>query len=596
MKPTKKVENTIRKKLRFAAGVTLRDLWLAEVLDAQEQGKGTRPALCPSFPRSPLVRLSSLAAVIAVAALSIVFWGRLSAPAYAIEQTVEALQHIRFLHVVGHSADGQVADERWIEIGPAGTQVRYRQDNPAPRSWGVIEDGVCTAVYRHDKKALVLYDRQDKQYQWVGPLGPFFENLRREGRILEMNILYQGRRAHKVWWPAFSAECYVDPQTKLPFAMGRVSLSYEEPPAGTFEIVRPDGYAVFDKRPGATPTAVPDWLQQEEQAQQDKERAVREGALAFARGDYPEAARLLEQAGQHDNWSRFWLGRTCYELGRYDLAIQNYNMVFDGLREIGSGDTLPYCQYARGLAYARLGLLDQANADFEACLPAMIRALRTPSGGVLFEYADNPLLPRGRYLPGEVEIVTKMVNRLRRITGQNFGYDPNHTKEQNEAALAAWDRWFRTDGRVRFTPEAPQLMVPAEWVNRQGWGRRSNQQIAARYGQAWLGRITEGAALMKIGFALYDAARYEEALVVFEKMEEIGMSRNVQAAALIWQGHMLDLLQRREEARARYRRVADMDLNSGTGHGQYGLSYEFSPYARARLATPFVRVENLLDN
>ena len=100
-----------------------------------------------------------------------------------------------------------------------------------------------------------------------------------------------------------------------------------------------------------------------------------------------------------------------------------------------------------------------------------------------------------------------MINRLRLITGQNFGYDPTRTKEQNEAALAAWEQWLKRDGQIQFTPEAPQLAVPAEWVNRLGWGRKSNQELAARYSRPWLQQITEPGALLKIGFALYDAAR-----------------------------------------------------------------------------------------
>ena len=90
---------------------------------------------------------------------------------------------------------------------------------------------------------------------------------------------------------------------------------------------------------------------------------------------------------------------------------------------------------------------------------------------------------------------------------------------------------------------------------------------------------------------------YEEALPVFEKMEgTAGDDRNKQATALIWQGHVLDLLGPRDEALARYQKVADMGLNAEKVHAQYGLSYEFSSYARARLVTPFTRVENKNDD
>ena len=108
---------------------------------------------------------------------------------------------------------------------------------------------------------------------------------------------------------------------------------------------------------------------------------------------------------------------------------------------------------------------------------------------------------------------------------------------------------------------------------------------------------SDPAALQKIGFALYDAARYKEALALFEKMEAgAGNSQNTQATVLIWQGQMLDLLGPRKEAVARYQKVADMGLNAEKVHAQYGLSYKFSPYAQERLATPFTRVENKNDD
>lgn len=553
--------------------------------------------------KSRIIKLTSVAAVIALAVLSLTFWGRLSSPAYAIEQTVQALRNVRFLHVVGHDGTGQVTDERWIEIGADGYQARYRQQNPpelvekSPDGFSmVIEDDKSVAVYYQDKKGVILYGK-DNQYQWIGPLGQAFEDLRQNGKILKTDDEYQGRRAHKVWWPTLNAECYIDPDTKLPIAFSNTELSYEEPPTGTFEIVIPDGYAVLDKRPGAVAAAVPDWLQQEDKAQENREECLRQGMRAFVRGGYAEAAKQLEQANGVDSWAWFWLGKADYELGRYDLAIKNFDVIFDIFKKMGGGDTIPFCQYARGLAYARLGMLDKAQADFQACLPAMIQALQVPSGAGMFEYADSPLIRSGQSQPGEGEIVPKMINRLRLITGQNFGYDPAGTREQKEAAIAAWGQWFKNSGQIRFTPNAPQLAVPAEWINRMGWGRKSGQEIAVQYSQGWLQQVTDPAALQRIGFALYDAARYEDALAVFEKIETgAGDNSNRRAAALIWQGHMLDLLGRRSEAIVRYSQVAGMGLTAQKVYAQYGLSVKLSPYAQERTATPFVRVENSSDD
>ena len=53
-----------------------------------------------------------------------------------------------------------------------------------------------------------------------------------------------------------------------------------------------------------------------------------------------------------------------------------------------------------------------------------------------------------------------MINRLRLITGQNFGYDPAGTLEQKEGAIAAWEQWAKNSGKIKFTPDAKLLSVP----------------------------------------------------------------------------------------------------------------------------------------
>jgi tetratricopeptide (TPR) repeat protein len=93
-------------------------------------------------------------------------------------------------------------------------------------------------------------------------------------------------------------------------------------------------------------------------------------------------------------------------------------------------------------------------------------------------------------------------------------------------------------------------------------------------------------ALLKLGFALYDAERYRDALAVFQKM---GQCRSHAALALVWEGHMLDLLGKRAEAIARYEKASGMPVSGQ--HSQYGLV--LSPdYVAHRIRTPFTRVEN----
>ncbi|MFB0552299.1 MAG: hypothetical protein ACETWQ_03195 [Phycisphaerae bacterium] len=140
---------------------------------------------------------------------------------------------------------------------------------------------------------------------------------------------------------------------------------------------------------------------------------------------------------------------------------------------------------------------------------------------------------------------------------------------------------------------------PAYFVNSLGFGRKSNQEIASKYTQEWLEQIADPGVLFRTGLALYDLKRYDDALTVFENMgEKAGESRVRQAIALIWQGHMLDLLGRRDEAISTYQKVVEMDTKQElyVRHDQFGLAYHPSPYASERMSTPFNRVENLRDD
>ena len=405
------------------------------------------------FTMNNFVKTAAAASIIVAVALSIILFDKLTPEAYALVQTVEAFKNVRFIHIMRYDEADQVEDERWIELGTDGRQIRYRQDTPP--DFLVIEDGESTAVYYDDKKSVVIYDRDDKQYQWVGPLGTFLDNLLQKGKIIKENDDYYGRPAHRVWWPMAGAECYVNPVNKLPIAIGEMQMSYEQPPAGTFEIVIPEDFAVVDMRPGSETGPIPEWLEEKEIADERFDQATH----TLADGNYAEAAELFEYVVEHHsrrNWAWFWLGYSYYKQGQYQSAIDNFNMVF----EIFGNNPCYYCNYYRGLAYAQLGMDEAAEQDLQICLPGMISVLREPSAAAMFEYADNPLLSYGEYQPGEQQIVINMINRLRIISGQNFGYDPDSSTEENEQVIAAWEEWFKNSGEIEFAPEAELVSVP----------------------------------------------------------------------------------------------------------------------------------------
>jgi proline iminopeptidase len=159
------------------------------------------------------------------------------------------------------------------------------------------------------------------------------------------------------------------------------------------------------------------------------------------------------------------------------------------------------------------------------------------------------------------------------------------------AALAAY-RTYR-DGWLARMKARPDLIIDA-----LDWGRGASRALAAKYAPAWLDAVGSVTSCLRTGFALYDERRYADALAAFERMESRAGAADPQATALalIWQGHMLDLLGRRADAIARYRRVAAMELDGQVSHGHYGLKYRLSPYARERMTTPFTRVENRAEH
>lgn len=133
--------------------------------------------------------------------------------------------------------------------------------------------------------------------------------------------------------------------------------------------------------------------------------------------------------------------------------------------------------------------------------------------------------------------------------------------------------------------QAQKERSPEYVLQSAGWGRKSSEKIAAGYSGAWSGQVGEPLLLLKLGFALYDCRRYADALVVFQAMEKARGG----GAALVWQGHMLDLLGRREEALVVYKKA--LATSPSMRHDQYGIVLS-QQYVQTRLQSPFARVEN----
>ena len=69
----------------------------------------------------------------------------------------------------------------------------------------------------------------------------------------------------------------------------------------------------------------------------------------------------------------------------------------------------------------------------------------------------------------------------------------------------------------------------------------------------------------KLGFALYIGRNYEGALDAFRHEQEVTQKGIKAFEAVAWQGHMLDLLDRREEALKAYNEALELDVGRRIG-------------------------------
>jgi predicted negative regulator of RcsB-dependent stress response len=83
---------------------------------------------------------------------------------------------------------------------------------------------------------------------------------------------------------------------------------------------------------------------------------------------------------------------------------------------------------------------------------------------------------------------------------------------------------------------------------------------------------------------LYDGRYYQEALEVVKSLEQ----GDWRFFALVWEGHLLDLLGRRTDAVAAYQEALKMPGTPSMRHDQYGLVID-KKWVEERLKTPFER-------
>lgn len=103
------------------------------------------------------------------------------------------------------------------------------------------------------------------------------------------------------------------------------------------------------------------------------------------------------------------------------------------------------------------------------------------------------------------------------------------------------------------------------------------------------GQLADGRLWLKLGLTLYDGKYYPESLEAFASTAEKSPDEpTCRFGAFVWQGHVLDLLKRRDEALQLYRKALAVQGFESMRNDQYGIKIDRA-WVEERLAKPFER-------
>ena len=200
--------------------------------------------------KSRASKITAAAAVIVLVLLGVTLIDRSATPAYAIEQTIEAMRSIS--SVRAYISDGEVL----FQINPeTGQEECYRVDQE-----DVLTVATPEKTYHYDKDKNVvrisdeyvtgvevrfsrfIEDMADWAQEHNGTMDhqlEFDQDLQKEVIKVHVHIPAQGSFGGQ------DSTINVDPKTKLPISFGSIRLEYNVPiPPGSFDFEIPEGAEV----------------------------------------------------------------------------------------------------------------------------------------------------------------------------------------------------------------------------------------------------------------------------------------------------------------------------------------------------------------
>jgi outer membrane lipoprotein-sorting protein len=211
--------------------------------------------------KKPISKMAVAAVFVIAAALSIMFVDKAATPAYALEQTIEAMRYVNSIHAYSTDWDGSQG-QAWIKMNPeTGKEECYHADQG---NLLIIAKPHTTYYYHRDKNLVRIIEKYvpassvsfsrifEELPKWVQEHGGKYEFKNKFDKKLQMEII----EIH-VDLPSLEKEfrIYVDPQTKLPITLEAIRC---KPGQGVksidsieYNVLIPDGIFEFEPPEGA---------------------------------------------------------------------------------------------------------------------------------------------------------------------------------------------------------------------------------------------------------------------------------------------------------------------------------------------------------
>jgi tetratricopeptide (TPR) repeat protein len=155
---------------------------------------------------------------------------------------------------------------------------------------------------------------------------------------------------------------------------------------------------------------------------------------------------------------------------------------------------------------------------------------------------------------------------------------------------------FVKSAKAAPAPAPDRMGTRIEWppavalkINAMQWTGEDKRALDL-FAEAKTAQLADADSWIKLGIVLYDGKHYPEALEAFGQVTSVQKGEPIyRFVAHCWQGHVLDLMERREDAIGEYRQALKIDIGDQTiQHDQYGMVIG-RKWVEERLKTPFVR-------